>query len=31
VVTTGRWALGTAARTAASITSDEPRLPVAAP
>jgi len=31
VVTTGRWALGTAARTAESITSDEPRLPVAAP
>jgi len=31
VVTTGRWALGTAARTAASITPDEPRLPVAAP
>jgi MFS family permease len=31
VVTTGRWALGTAARSAASITSDEPRLPVAAP
>jgi EmrB/QacA subfamily drug resistance transporter len=31
LVTTGRWALGTAARTAESITSDEPRLPVAAP
>jgi EmrB/QacA subfamily drug resistance transporter len=31
LVTTGRWALGTAARTAAGITSDEPRLPVAAP
>ena len=30
VVTTGRWALGTAARTAESIASDEPRLPVAA-
>jgi hypothetical protein len=31
LVTTGRWALGTAARTAESITSDETRLPVAAP
>ncbi len=31
LVTTGRWALGTAARTAESITSDEARLPVGAP
>ena len=31
LVTTGRWALGTAARTAESMTSDETRLPVAAP
>src|SRR5262249_22684726 len=31
LVTTGRWALRTAARTAQSITPDETRLPVAAP
>jgi hypothetical protein len=31
LVTTGRWALGTAARTAESITSDQARLPVGAP
>jgi EmrB/QacA subfamily drug resistance transporter len=31
LVTTGRWALRTAARTAESITSDETRLPVGAP
>jgi EmrB/QacA subfamily drug resistance transporter len=31
LVTTGRWALGTAARTAESITSDEARLPVGTP
>jgi EmrB/QacA subfamily drug resistance transporter len=31
VVTTGRWALATAARTAQSMTLDETRLPVAAP
>ena len=31
LVTTGRWARATAARTAARLMSDEPKLPVAAP
>ena len=31
VITTGQWALGTAARTAGSIASDETRLPVGTP
>ncbi len=31
LVTTGRWARATAARTAARLMSEEPRLPVAAP
>jgi EmrB/QacA subfamily drug resistance transporter len=31
VLTSGRWALGTAARTAERITSDEARIPVGAP